>query len=258
MNIMNVVLTVSESKRLIAKGVVAHPLVKNAMKTGHVVVCKGTTNAYVVEELLGKAIKRTDYVTGHTLPTKSKGPAGVSAKLPDIVFKNGKVLEGATSTGIVKDLGPGDVFIKGANALNYDRQQAALLIGNSTGGTIGAAIGVLIARSVHMLVPVGLEKSIPGDFHDIGDYVTVFRKIDASGPAFWPIPGEIFTELEAISALTGVDATALGAGGIGGAEGAVRLLLAGTPEQVEMAHKIIKEVQGEPAFIEPQSGRKGH
>ena len=255
---MNVILTVSESKRLIAKGVAVHPLVANAMKTGYVVVCKGTTNAYVAEELLGKAIKRTDYVTGHTLPAKLEGSAAVSAKLPDIVFKDGKVVDGATSTGVVKDLDPGDVFIKGANALNYDRQQAALLIGHPTGGTIGAAIGVLIARSVHMLIPVGLEKSLPGDFNDIAAYTTMHRKVDASSPAFWSIPGEIFTEIEAIEMLTGANATAISAGGIGGAEGAIRLLIDGTPEQVEMARKIIEEVQGEPAFLEPQSGRKGH
>ena len=48
-----VVLTVAESKRLIAKGVAGHPDVLTALSRGIVVVCKGTTNAYVVEELLG-------------------------------------------------------------------------------------------------------------------------------------------------------------------------------------------------------------
>ena len=49
-----VVLTVAESKRLIAKGVAALPEVMQAMEERTVVVATGTTNAYVLEELWGK------------------------------------------------------------------------------------------------------------------------------------------------------------------------------------------------------------
>ena len=51
---MTVSLTVSESKRLIAKGIAQHPAVKAALENGIVAVAKGTTNAYVAEELLGE------------------------------------------------------------------------------------------------------------------------------------------------------------------------------------------------------------
>ena len=68
-----IVLTVSESKRLIAKGVAGHPDVLAALKDGMVVIAKGTTNAYVVEEITGAEIKRTDYVTGAVLPPARKG-----------------------------------------------------------------------------------------------------------------------------------------------------------------------------------------
>ena len=247
---MNVILTVAESKRLIAKGVAAHPAVKAAMGKGYVVVCKGTTNAYVAEELLGKSIRKTDYVTGHTMPAVRRGEAGVSPTLGDIVFKDGKVMEGVTQTGIVGKLGPEDVFIKGANALNYERQQAGLLVGHHEGGTMGAAIGVLTARSVRLLIPVGLEKSIPGDLHEVAEYVAETRRQGGVSPAFWVIDGEIFTELEAIDVLTGAEAVAIGAGGIGGAEGAVRLLVTGSPEQVERTTKLVDEIQGEAAFLE--------
>ena len=111
---------------------------------------------------------------------------------------------------------------------------------------------MLIARSVRLLVPVGLEKSLPGDFDDIADYVGALRQDDTSGPAFWPIPGEILTEIEAVEALTGANATGIGAGGIGGAEGAVRLLIDGSPEQLDAAGKLIDDLQGEPAFLEDE------
>ena len=42
------VLTVAESKRLIAKGVAALPQVQRAMKEGIVAVAPGTTNGYVL------------------------------------------------------------------------------------------------------------------------------------------------------------------------------------------------------------------
>ena len=48
------ILTVAESKRLIGKAVAQMPIVKNALANGMVIVIKGTTDAYVAEELTGK------------------------------------------------------------------------------------------------------------------------------------------------------------------------------------------------------------
>ena len=47
------VLTVAESKRLIAKAVAQMPIVKNALANGMVIIIKGTTNRYVAEEITG-------------------------------------------------------------------------------------------------------------------------------------------------------------------------------------------------------------
>ena len=63
-----VVLTVSESKRLIAKGVAIMPEVRKATKEGMVVVATGTTNSYVLEELWGKKIDKRRYKIGITAP----------------------------------------------------------------------------------------------------------------------------------------------------------------------------------------------
>lgn len=66
-----IVLTPAESKRLIARGVVASATVQAALHAGIVAVAKGTTNSYVVEEFLGKAIDKQRYVTGLRLPAKN-------------------------------------------------------------------------------------------------------------------------------------------------------------------------------------------
>lgn len=247
------VLTVAESKRLIAKGVANHPDVLRALSEGTVVICKGTTNAYVVEEILGKEIRRTDYVTGAVAPVTLQGQSPTSAKLPDVILEHGQIVEGANSKEIVPKLKTGDVFIKGANALNYERDQAALLIGHPTGGTIGAAIGVLVARRVRLLVPVGLEKNIPGDLNEIAACMADVDETDESDPrhvpTLWPVPGEIFTEIEAIQLLCGCEVVQTAAGGIAGAEGAVRLLIKGGKDQIKSARALIADVQGERPFV---------
>ena len=52
-----VVLTSSESKRLVAKGVAALPEVRQALQEGFVIIGRGTTNAFVAEELTGGKIE---------------------------------------------------------------------------------------------------------------------------------------------------------------------------------------------------------
>ena len=50
---VEVTLTPSESKRLIARGVKALPSVQHALKNNTIILAGGTTNAFIAEELLG-------------------------------------------------------------------------------------------------------------------------------------------------------------------------------------------------------------
>lgn len=245
---MCVSLTVAESKRLIAKGVAACETVRNAMKNGTVAVAKGTTNSYIVEEITGESINRADYCTGVTLP-EGRGIKGLtSGKLPDLVISKGERLE-TTAVEAVADMKAGDVFIKGANALNYDLDQAALLIGHPTGGTIGATIGAIIARRITLLIPVGLEKSLPIDLADAAEFMNEPEETVGNVPALWPISGMIFTEIEAFETLTGVEAIPVGAGGIAGAEGSVRLMLRGEDKEFDAANTLVESLRAETPFV---------
>ncbi len=51
-------LTPSESKRLIGKGMAALPEVQNAKKNGYLLVSRGSTTAYCLEELLGQKSRK--------------------------------------------------------------------------------------------------------------------------------------------------------------------------------------------------------
>ena len=242
-----VVLTVSESKRLIAKGVAALPEVRRAMEEGMVVVATGTTNAYVLEELWGEAFDKRRYRSGMTTPKEPERLEEPQEEpIPDVVFRKGVAAEELNRYNAVEHMGKGDVYIKGANALDYLCGVAGVLIGSPTGGTVGAVLGSIIGKKINLVIPIGLEKLV---YEDINMLSLLASEDDSEEPSLWPITGTIVTEIEALETLTGVEAHLYAAGGIAGAEGAVRLLIEGTEEQVEQALELVESIKGEPRYL---------
>jgi hypothetical protein len=245
-----VVLTVSESKRLIAKGVAAMPSVKRALESGMVVIATGSTNSYVVEELLGKEIDKTAYRSGLTLPMRPQTPVNfTSAVMPDIVLRNGEVVEELDRFSAPAEMKAGDVYLKGCNALNYQQKLAGILIGSESAGTIGATIGQIVGRRIQLIVPVGLEKEIGADVLQVTRLLAEACEYATPTPRMMPVWGEIITEIEAIDILTGLRATHIGSGGVGGAEGGIWLLLDGDASRIDAAAELIDSIQGEPPWI---------
>ncbi len=242
-----VVLTVAESKRLIAKGVAALPEVQRAMREGTVVVATGTTNSYVLEELTGERIDKRRYRSGITtpdVPEKHATPQGET--IPDVVFRNGKIAKELNRFTAIEQMKKGDVYIKGANALDYVDQVAGVLIGDPKGGTVGAVLGGIIGKQINLVIPVGLEKLV---YEDINDLHLLAMEEDYEGPRMWPITGIIVTEIEALEVLAGVYATLYAAGGVAGAEGSVRLMIEGVDKNVEAALELVNSVKGEPRYL---------
>lgn len=242
-----VVLTVSECKRLIAKGVAAIPYIQDRLGKGIIVVNTGSTNGAIYEELTGLTIDKRAYLTGRTTPASHRGSWDVET-LPDLVLVDGQIETELDRFSALEKMSPGDVFIKGANALNYAARVAGISIGHPRGGTIGGAIGSIYGRKLRLLIPVGLEKEIPGDIVEASEMVAAEDEALTPIVSLWPVYGDIFTEIEAFLSLTGVTATPVAAGGIAGAEGALRFLLTGEPRQVREALGLVKDIQGEPAL----------
>ena len=242
-----VVLTVAESKRLIAKGVAALPQVQSAMETGIIVVATGTTNAYVLQEMWGKNFDLRRYRSGITTPKEpEKKNEPMEERIPDIIFKNGEVDESLDRYNAVEHMKKGDIYIKGANALDYVNNMAGVLIGSGTGGTVGAVLGSIIGKKIELIIPIGLEKIVVDDMYELS---WIASQMDSEGPSLWPISGTIITEIEALGMLTGVDTYLYSAGGVAGAEGAVRLLIDGTDEDVQAALDVIESIKGEPKYL---------
>lgn len=242
------VLTVAEGKRLIAQGVAALPAVQAAMQSGTVVVTKGSTNAYVAEELLGTPLAKGAYVLGRTLPAKADAAGVFTGNIPEIIFVNGQQSD-VSLKDVVLQMQRGDVVIKGANALNYETGIAGLLVGHPEGGTLGTIIGSAYGKGLHLVIPVGLEKEIAEDIQDLAQLINAEPEVSRPGmPSLWPMQGEIVTELEALELLTGVEAHQIGAGGVCGAEGGIWLAVWGDEEQIAAAQALVESIQGEPAF----------
>ena len=68
----------------------------------------------------------------------------------------------------------------------------------------------------------------------------------AEGPRLCPIPGRVYTELDALRSLTGASAELLAAGGALGAEGAVYLAVTGEEDQLEAVRALARMLRDEP------------
>lgn len=236
------VLTVAAGKRLIAKGIAQEPAIKNAIENHKLVVIAGTTNRYIMQELCPGFDQPAFYRGTTTAPGKA---LSISADLTDCVVTKDGVDASRDIFAIAPELGPGDVILKGANAVHVPSGEAGVLIGSDVTGTIGACTPAVIGRRVQLILPVGVEKRVD---EPISVLAQAANAPDGAGPRLYPAPGRAYTEIDAIFTLTGCKARIAAAGGVLGAEGAVYFLCEGTKEQLEACTALIGSVVKEPAF----------
>lgn len=241
-------LTVSESKRLIAVGLLELPAFKERLQNGTIIITKGTSNSYIANELI-KDVDQESYVFGHIMPAHKSRALKREFPRQEIVLLKGKDVDIEYTKAFAK-MQEGDIILKGANIINYSKGQAGVLIGHPTGGTCGKIVPAIEEHNLQLIIPVGLEKESSSDI-DILSEISQQEREDINGntPYIWSIKGMLFTEIEALKQLADVDVQHFASGGIGGAEGAVSLLISGRKKEVEKALSVIKKVQGEEPFI---------
>jgi hypothetical protein len=249
-----VVLTPSESKRLIAKGMLELPEVRKVLQKGLLVVSRGVTPAYIVEELLGDTLPKeictagivTDAKMATTIPEQRLGPW---------VFRDGGIVDESAETALGKFTAT-DVSIKGANALD-PMGNTGILVAGSSGGTIGFSWPILSSRGSHLIQPVSLERLIPSvtdAYFKCGNML--FDQVMGKTCGLLPIvTSQVVTEIEALTVLTGVSATHISSGGVGGSEGCVVLALEGSESTVTRAYQLVESVKGEPPVPAPELAR---
>jgi hypothetical protein len=244
-------LTSSESKRLIAKGIMQMKPIRDALENGRVILAPGTTNVFIAEEIMGEKFSdKWQYCFGlivDGLPCVSPE----AGRKPLFVFEHGKRVD-VPFREAVSQITADDVFIKGANAVDASGQ-VGVLVNHASGGTVGFATPHVMDAKAPVIIPVGLEKLIPS----VADAAAFAApgEIDSSfGFKNWLMPIQIpqavvITEIEALEMLAGVRACLMAAGGIGGSEGSVVLGIDGDQTAVESALALIRSIRGEPAVL---------
>ncbi len=249
------IITPAAGKRLIGRALSQHPSIKRVLKSGTLVIIAGTTNGYVAEEILSligqsDEFSRKRFFRGIVLPPvkprKEDGRLHDESGFPgDVIIQNGQWKKGLTIFDVLDDLKEGDVILKGSNALDLSRKQAAIYIGHPQAGTIGAALQAHVGRRVELILPVGLEKRVCGDLNEIANKL---NKPGIRGARLLPVPGEVYTEIDAIKMITGADAQMVAAGGVAGAEGSIYLGVSGKPDQMNSTEELLESISKEPGF----------
>jgi len=239
-------LTPAESKRLIGKAMAALPEIQNAKNKGYLLIGRGSTNAYILEELLGKKIVKESYAAGQVI----KGVLcllSADDRMKPVTFHKGEVLAVEPNT-VLDKLSPGDILLKGANALDPNGN-VGVLMANPTGGTMGQFYMTMKARGLDIIYPVGLEKMIPSVemAAQFGGIFSLGKSIGALVGMACVADGTIFTEIEAIESLFDLEAIQYASGGWGGAEGSVTIIVEGLDAKVNKCIKFLEQkVKGEP------------
>ncbi len=244
-------LTSAESKRLIAKGVVALPEVRRALEQGIVIIARGTTNAFVVEEITGNRVEPKCRYAAGVIVDGELCATTADTRMEPVVLRHGKP-DKTPAADALQEFREGDVSIKGASAVDPEGNAGVLAAGED-GGTIGAILPVVLPRGSHLVVPVGLEKLIPS-VAQAARATGIFRFKYSTGlpVGLVPIPNAlVVTEVQAFQVLTGVQVVPVAGGGIAGSEGTVVLSLEGEATQIEQALSLVKAVKGEPPVSRP-------
>lgn len=247
MSTYSITLTPAEAKKVIAKGMIETDIFKKAFKKGKIFICYGTTNSYIVKEFIKTNFHKEHYVTGKTIPAKMKLNGKINAEEKAVIIDKGSVRRTADINEEFKTLTKDDIILKGANAVSHDLQKAGILVGHTTGGTVGAYQGPAYARRTPIIHPVGLEKVIAADL----DYIAEKSQSQGSeGPVLWVSPGSVFTELDALEILIpGIQAYPFASGGIAGAEGSTRILIEGSDDTFLKTEQFLLNIRGEKNFI---------
>lgn len=241
-------LTVGESKRLIAKGIMQLPRVQERLKKGMIIITRGTTNTYIAEEMVHLTAPHGSFLTGHFTPEGVKKLNKDVKPTTEIVIVDGKVVEMDYKTAL-KEMKEGDIIFKGANLLNYASRQAAVCIGAPDGGTTFAFLPYVGKGKAEHIIAIGLEKETSANLNDYEKALGGNNRKLTFLPRLHVFKGStIFTEIEALRQFADVKVFPYGAGGVAGREGGISLTVAGSEAEVNKILNLVSTLQGEKPF----------
>ncbi len=254
-----VVLTPAESKKLIAKAVAKLDVVQQAMKNGIVALHPSSSTYFIVEELTGRKPRTNYWVCGTVAPRgmcvemamvlgDGYTPKDASAKPGDLratwIIEKGKLAPEESLDSLFGRMTAADVYIKGVNAVDAE-DNVGVLFGHK--GSMGYIQSARKRKGFSIVYPAGLEKLIPIPIKDAAREAKFAKCEYGMGMpvGLFPCPAACtVTELRAIDLLSGAKAIPIASGGLGGAEGALTLMIKGERHRVRKALEFIERSKG--------------
>ncbi len=251
------VLTPTESKKLISKGIVAMNAFQQALKHGTIVIHPSSTTVFILDELDLSIDPSALWICGLTVP---RGLCAASDILLEVakakkfdpkkythewVLRKGELVTKVTLDQVLSDLREDDLYIKSPNAID-PAMHAGILFTARGAGTIGQVLKAHKKHNFEIILPTGLEKLIPNSIKKVCKEAPRHGMNFCSGTpcGLLPIDGTVVTEIEAVHTLSGAEAIPIASGGVGGAEGAVILVAKGDKQQVKKAADAMADSKG--------------
>ena len=254
-----IVLNPSESKKLIAKGILEIDYVKQALQDGLVVIHPSSTTYFLYEEITGTIPKGVwvigmisskgacvEALTHSAFEKDGYNDISDPANFPfSWIFDRGKPVKNVKLSDVLENMRADDVYIKGVNSIDV-YGHVGVLIASLGGGTIGKVLKAQKQKQFNIIYAAGLEKSILASIIEVSKEAGRPITSDALGIpcALLPIKSRAFTEIQSLKLLTKVDAFQLAAGGLGGAEGSTTMVVKGPNENVQNTMRLVKALKG--------------
>jgi hypothetical protein len=256
-----VILTPAESKKLISMAIASLDEVKKATQDGMIMMHPSSSTYFLFSELTGTRPTTNYWVCGVVAPrgtcVEMAMLSGEHSPSPENydpralkglwAIKKGQVLYEVPLAELLDQMAPGDIYIKGVNALDAEGNVGILIGEPARGGALGVVMAAWRKKKFSFIYPVGLEKFIPGSVARAAREAKKIQYEYAMGLAagLFPCPpGKTVTEITALEILSGVEAIPIAAGGLGGAEGATILVIKGTSQQVNNALEFVERAKG--------------
>jgi hypothetical protein len=254
-----IVLTPAESKKLIAKAIARLDAVQKAAKNGIVALHPSSSTYFIVEEITGSKPKTNYWVCGVVTPRgmcvemamvlgSGLTPDEESADPGDLqgtwIIEKGQLGAEEKLSSLLYRMTPSDVYVKGVNALDPEGN-VGILFGLE--GSMGYIQAARKKRKFTIVYPAGLEKLIPISVKQAAKEAQFTRYESGMGMPVGLYPcsiGVTVTEVRAIEILSGASAIPIASGGLGGAEGAITLVLKGKTDEVRNALDFVEQSKG--------------
>jgi len=254
-----IVLTPAESKKLIAKAIARLGVVQQAAKNGIVALHPSSSTYFIIEEITGSKPKTNYWVCGVVTPRgmcvemamvlgSGLTPDEESTDPGDLqgtwVIERGQLGGQEKLSSLLYRMTPSDVYVKGVNALDPEGN-VGILFGLE--GSMGYLQAARRKRGFTIIYPAGLEKLIPISVKEAAKEAKLARYESGMGMpvGLYPCPtGVTVTEVRAIEILSGASAIPIASGGLGGAEGAITLVLKGKADEVKKALDFVERSKG--------------